>query len=333
LAGPVFHGGDIGAARQRFGEPAEGWLDLSTGINPVPYPVDGLTAADWTRLPPREAERALERAAAAAFGLDDPDRLLVTPGTQCLIQALPRLVEADDVAILDFTYQEHAACWQAAGARVRGIAALTEAAIGAADVVVVVNPNNPDGRLVAPQDLVRTADRLARQGRLLVVDEAFADVLDPEASLMPVLPQAGAMVLRSFGKTWGLAGLRLGLAAGPRALIDSARAFFGPWSVSGPALSIGTRAYADRAWLATTIARLATDCALLDAILADIGLQVIGGTPLFRLVATPDAAAVHARLGAAGILIRPFPDRPDWLRFGVPANAADRARLARALRP
>ena len=329
---PILHGGDLGQARRQFGEPATGWLDLSTGINPLPFPVEGLTPDDWTRLPDRDAERALEAVAARAYGLGDPARLLATPGTQAVIQALPWLVPAKEVTILDFTYQEHAQCWRAGGAQVRTIGSLDEAEIAGADVVVVVNPNNPDGRLVPPADLIAVAQSLAVRGGLLVVDEAFMDVLDPAASLMPALPETGVVVLRSVGKTWGLAGLRLGFVAGPVDLIERMRDFFGPWAVSGPALKIGARALADTAWLAATIARLASDCAALDAILDAAGLEIIGGTPLFRLVRHPDAAALFARLGRAGILVRPFPDRPDWLRFGVPATDADRGRLIEALR-
>jgi cobalamin biosynthetic protein CobC len=332
LATSILHGGDLGSARRRFGEPARGWLDLSTGINPLPYPIDGLTLDDWTRLPAREAEADLEAVAARAFRLADPARLVATPGTQAVIQALPWLMPAKSVAILDFTYQEHDVCWRAQGADVRTIKALTEREISGADVVVVVNPNNPNGRLIAPADLLIAADILARRGGTLIIDEAFVDVLDPAASVMPVLPDGGIVVLRSVGKTWGLAGLRLGFVTGPLALVERMRGFFGPWAVNGPALRIGATALADEAWLRATIARLTVDCAALDAILRDTGLEIIGGTPLFRLARHPDAAAIFARLGRAGILIRPFPDRPDWLRFGIPATNADRTRLAEALR-
>ena len=97
--------------------------------------------------------------------------------------------------------------------------------------------------------------------------------------------------------------------------------------MSGPALAIGARALADGAWLEATIARLKADCAALDAILTEAGLEVIGGTPLFRLARSSEASAIFERLGHAALLVRPFPDRPDWLRFGVPATDRDRARL------
>ncbi len=332
MTSEIYHGGNLAAATARFGAPRAGWLDLSTGINPVPYPVADIPSEDWMRLPERTAEQRLERIAAASFGLADPARLIATPGTQAVIQALPWLVPAKSVAILGFTYQEHAHRWRQSGAEVHVVETLDDPNVAAADVVLVVNPNNPDGRQVAVETLLALGAQMAASGKLLIVDEAFMDILSRELSVLPKLPEAGIAVMRSVGKTWGLAGLRLGFFAGPRDLVDKMRDFFGPWSVSGPALTIGARALGDAAWLAETIARLESDCAKLDAILAAAGLRAVGGTPLFRLVAHDDAQAIFTRLGKAGILVRPFPARPEWLRFGIPSSDAERERLREALR-
>lgn len=332
MTSEIYHGGNLAAATARFGAPAEGWLDLSTGINPVPYPVADIPPADWLRLPERAAEGRLETIAAESFGLADPARLIATPGTQAVIQALPWLVPAQSVAILGFTYQEHAHRWRTSGADVHVIETLDDPRVAAADVVLVVNPNNPDGRQVAVETLLALGAQMAAVGKLLIVDEAFMDVLRRDLSVLPLFPEAGIAVMRSVGKTWGLAGLRLGFFAGPLYLVDKMRDFFGPWSVSGPALTIGARALGDAAWLASTIARLEADCAKLDVILAAAGLGAVGGTPLFRLVAHANAQAIFTRLGKAGILVRPFPAKPDWLRFGIPASDAERDRLREALR-
>ncbi len=328
----IYHGGNLHQASARFGVPADGWLDLSTGINPVAYPIGSLAAEDWTRLPERVQEVRLEATAAAFYGLEDATRVVATPGTQAVIQALPWLVPATSVAILGFTYQEHAARWRQAGATVEIVDDLSDPRMASADVALVVNPNNPDGRLVPVEALLDLGRQRAADGRIVIVDEAFMDVLPPDHSVLPRLPDAGIAVMRSVGKTWGLAGLRLGFFAGPPALVDRLRDFFGPWSVSGPALRIGDRALADARWLAETIQRLEADCVALDAILSSAGLEPVGGTQLFRLVRHDEAGVFFDRLGRAGILVRPFPSRPDWLRFGIPAHATDRARLADALR-
>jgi cobalamin biosynthetic protein CobC len=317
------HGGDLAAARTRFGEPSRGWLDLSTGINPIPYPIPPVAAEAWTRLPGRDALAGLETAAAAAFGAVAADLVVAAPGTQALIQLLPRLVPARRVAVVGVTYAEHAAAWAATGATVATVAD----AFAEADVVVVVNPNNPDGRIVATAELAAAAARLAARGGLLVVDEAFAD-LTPALSIVPDLPADGVVVLRSFGKTYGLGGARLGFAVAGRGLAGQIRAALGPWPVSGPAIAVATAAYGDPAWRQQAAARLAADGRRLDALTALAGFRLIGGTALFRLYSHSDAPHWDERLGRAGILVRSFPAQPDRLRFGLPGRADDWARLA-----
>jgi cobalamin biosynthetic protein CobC len=139
------------------------------------------------------------------------------------------------------------------------------------------------------------------------------------------------VVLRSFGKFFGLAGLRLGFALTAPTLAARLRAALGPWAVSGPALAVGTRALADTVWIERTRRRLAEASARLDEILARLALTVVGGTSLFRLVQTPAANALFQHLGQAGIWVRAFPDNPDWLRFGLPANEREWRRLKTAL--
>ncbi|MFI5014125.1 MAG: threonine-phosphate decarboxylase CobD [Hyphomicrobiales bacterium] len=327
--GEVYHGGDLAAASLRFPDAPKPWLDLSTGINPVAYPVGELSADAWTRLPESAAICSLEAAAAAAYGLRDATLAVAAPGAQALIQWLPRLVPARRVGILGFTYAEHEACWRAAGASVStvdGIEALEEA-----DVAIVVNPNNPDGRFVPREELAALARRLARKGAVLVVDEAFMDAEPASRSLAPILPPTGAVVLRSFGKLYGLAGLRLGFAVASPPLAAAVRQALGPWAVSGAAIAIGRKALADTPWRERTIARLASDIARLDTLLGGAGLAIIGGTALFRLARHARAAPWFEHLGRAGILVRPFPARPDWLRFGLPGREADWRRLEAAL--
>ncbi|EWY40263.1 L-threonine-O-3-phosphate decarboxylase [Skermanella stibiiresistens SB22] len=322
------HGGGLSGAEARFGRPRDGWIDLSTGINPWPYPVPPLTAEAWNRLPDRAAHDKLIAAAAGYFGAD-PTTLVAAPGSQALIQAVPRLVPPGRVAILGFTYAEHARCWSLAGHHVTIADTLADAA-AAADCVIVTNPNNPDGRRSTPADLLELAGVLAGRGGSLVVDEAFADVA-PELSVAGTAGRPGLRVLRSFGKFFGLAGLRLGFALGDRDLMARLEDHLGPWAVAGPALEIGAAAMADRAWIATTRDRLAAAATSLDDILSAHGLGVVGGTDLYRLIETPGAAALFEHLGRHGILVRPFQSKPGWLRFGLPPDAVAVERLREAL--
>jgi len=328
-ASPVYHGGDLAQVRARFPAAPEPWIDLSTGINPVPRPLPHLPSEVWTRLPESREVAVLEAVAAGAYGVADPAGVAATPGTQALIQMLPRLLDGRRVGILGFTYQEHARVWREAGREV----ALVErpADLEAFDIGLLVNPNNPDGRFVAPAELAALAQEMAARGRRLIVDEAFVEVMGEGASLAPHLPIGGTMVLRSFGKSYGLAGVRLGFCLAEPAVAAAVRRGFGPWAVSGPALAIGRAALADRDWLAATVARLARDAARLDRLLAAAGCRILGGTPLFRLVEDDDAPGLADRLAAAGIHVRRFPHDPKRLRFGLPGELEVWVRLEVAL--
>ncbi len=320
------HGGDLAGAERRFGAPAEPWLDLSTGINPRPWPhPDPLPPVDpaaWTRLPDGAALSRLLSAAASFYGCD-PACTMAAPGSQALIQALPRSVPRGRVQVVGLTYAEHARCWSRAGHEVETVES-PDAAEG--PVVVLGNPNNPDGRAHDPEALLALASRCG----LLVVDEAFAEVR-PEISAARHAGRPGLLVLRSFGKFFGLAGLRLGFALGEPALVRALSDELGPWAVSGPALDLGTAALRDRGWQERSRSWLVDQAAALDRVLARHRLEPAGGTDLYRLVRRPGAAEVQATLARAGILVRAFEARGDLLRFGLPPDEAGLVRLDRAL--
>ena len=324
-----YHGGNLAAARLRFPNAPEPWIDLSTGVNPISYPIGFVEAASWELLPEATEIADLERVAAQTYGVEDPACVVAAPGTQALVQILPWLAPARRVGVLGFTYGEHARCWGRAGASVETIEDLET--LDDFDVAVVVNPNNPDGRLVPVRQLQEAARRLGARGGALIVDEAFMDVGPSDASLAPLLPERGAVVLRSFGKTYGLAGLRLGFAIAPVALAGDLRAALGPWAVSGPAIAIGRRALADADWLAVTKRRLGADAARLDSLLQRAGLHPVAGTSLFRLVQHPEAHRIFERLGGRGVLVRAFAEQPNLLRVGLPGPEAEWALLAERL--
>jgi cobalamin biosynthetic protein CobC len=250
------HGGNLDLALQRFGGNANDWIDLSTGINRKPYPVGELLQTVWSALPSKSGLNALHQAAQKAYGTDAP--ILATNGAQAAIQWLPKLASRGRVRILGPTYNEYAAVFSAAGWDVTEVSDLD--VIAGADIAVLTNPNNPDGKRHDPDQLLALLPRVGR----LVVDESFADAV-PELSLAPRADLPGLLILRSFGKFFGLAGLRLGFAIGAEADIATLAAMAGPWPVSGPAIAIGERALSDRAWANATSARLVQDCGRLDA--------------------------------------------------------------------
>jgi cobalamin biosynthetic protein CobC len=344
-AGFAHHGGRLGAARVAYSQAPQPWIDLSTGINPRAYPAPRARGVTLNRLPDIGELARLEAVAAAAFGVSDPGRVVATGGTEPALRLLPFVVGVVGTAgaaagaiamalVAGPTYGSHADAWAKAGmpARVVGDAEL-DAAIGDRTALIVVNPNNPDGRLMSRDRLRQLHDGVASRGGVLVVDEAFAEVT-PEASVAGIAGTSEAerlVVLRSFGKFYGLAGLRLGFVIGSPAVAARVRALIGDWPVSVDALAAGLAAYADQAWADRTRKQLAAAARRLDGLLTRHGFEVVGGTSLYRLARAAEAPARFERLAAAGILTRPFQHDATLLRFGLPGSAEGWRRLEEAL--
>ena len=314
------HGGNIDGAIARFG--GTDWIDLSTGINRVPFPVPTLAPEDWTMLPTTAAKAALVQIAAAADGTQAP--MLAVAGAQAAIQMIPRLRKPGRARVLGPTYNEHAAALRSAGWQVQEVTRLSQ--LAGADLAVVVNPNNPDGTSHAPADLLALAGQVGQ----LVVDESFADA-QPALSLAAMAGQDGLLILRSFGKFYGLAGVRLGFVIGSATDISALQEMSGPWPVNGAALRIGGVALADRGWATATVQRLRAEMQSTDALAAAAGWHVLGGCELFRLYDTPDAEQAQARLARHHIWSRIFPYSNRWLRLGLPGGDLEWARLTQAL--
>ncbi|WP_062781669.1 aminotransferase class I/II-fold pyridoxal phosphate-dependent enzyme [Novosphingobium capsulatum] len=317
----TWHGGGLAAARAQFGDGP--WLDLSTGINPCPWPQAGALAAavDWQALPDESALRGLEQAAAARFGCA-ADHVCAVPGTEIGLRLVGDLIGGGGCHAVP-GYRTHAAM-------LRASVAVDDLAQAHGTSLVLANPNNPDGRLLTRAMLRNLLHRRGDNGWLLL-DEAFADA-HPQASLAGDIADAQRLVIfRSFGKFFGLAGLRLGFVLGPRALLAALRAQLGAWPLCAAALAVGEAAYRDAIWIADARAALQERAARLDAVLRGKGYTVGGACPLFRLVRGVDGAALFDHLAQQHILTRPFADQPDWLRLGLPGDAAGLARLVQAL--
>jgi cobalamin biosynthetic protein CobC len=134
--------------------------------------------------------------------------------------------------VLTPCYAEHPHAWQRAGHSWSSWLTTGRCALDSLDVLVLVNPNNPTGRLMPRERLLAWHARLAARGGWLVVDEAFMDNT-PQTAWRPCR-SAGLIVLRSFGKFFGLAGVRLGFVLAEPALLQALAELLGPWTVSGP---------------------------------------------------------------------------------------------------
>ena len=317
------HGGNLREAARHYGR--GDWVDLSTGINPHGYPAPAPSGAAWHRLP--EPDPALLAAARAYYRAR---LLLPVAGTQAAIQALPRLRPPSRVAVSAPSYAEHAYHWGLHGHTRRQVAyAKLQAAIDDSDVVVVVNPNNPTGETIAPERLLDWAARLHARGGWLVVDEAFGDTA-VDLSVARHAAQPGLIVLRSIGKFFGLAGLRLGFVAAHERMLADLADLLGPWAVSGPAQEIALQALGDTDWQLATHARLAQAGKRMARLLQAHGVAS-AGTPLFRWWPEARPEAFHEHMAARGIWCRLFRDAARGIRVGLPASEDEWRRLEQAL--
>jgi cobalamin biosynthetic protein CobC len=312
----MVHGGSLEAARAHYGDGAAPWVDLSTGINPHPWPgTHGLTI-DWQRLPEPGALVRLEEASARYFGVPSA-HVCAVPGSEIGLRLVAALLD-EPIAAAGPCYGSY---------RELGATVIARDGIAASrDALLIANPNNPDGHCYDKPAITKLTGE-----RWLLIDEAFADCRPEESVADWVRDDRRLIVFRSFGKFFGLAGLRLGSVIAPSTIIDRLRRQLGAWPISAAAIAIGTAAYGDRAWIDATRARLNAGAARLDALLAKAGFTPIGNCPCFRLIETHKASALFEHLARSAILARPFADRPDWLRFGLPADDAGFDRLEQAL--
>lgn len=324
---PIQHGGNLARARALFPQASEPWIDLSTGISPYSYPHSPIPGNVFARLPEPASLDELKLIAAEAYHAPSPAHVAAGPGTQILLPIVASLIDGRKAAILSPTYAEHARAAKLAGFDVTETDDIDQ--LGRADLAVIVNPNNPTGRIVARDELLSLAAIMREKGGLLIVDEAFGDVSDAE-SVADMVDMGGLLVLRSFGKFYGMAGLRLGFAISRPQIVRTVETRLGPWAVSGPALFVAAEALADHAWQADMRRKLMNDAARLHALLRHAGVTVFGGTSLFCLVRDPHAQALYLHLGGHGIITRCFDERPGDLRIGLPGND-DWERLENAL--
>lgn len=319
------HGGRLRQAAQLYGIPLTDWLDLSTGINPNGWPVPGIPAECWQRLPEDDDDLL-----AAASHYYKNSSLLPVAGSQAAIQALPALRQNCRVGVLHPAYAEHAASWEKAGHQIYIIdAEKISSYLENLDVLIIINPNNPTGKLWQPAQLLEWHARLSQRGGWLIIDEAFMDGM-PEYSLSPYPVRPGLIVLRSIGKFFGLAGIRCGFVIADQSLLQSLNEQLGPWSISHPGRYVAAKALIDSTWQTQAAKDLARHSHRLRQLLTKFGWPPSGGSTLFQWLKTDAAATLHEHLARKGILTRLFHE-PNSLRFGLPKNESDWQRLENAL--
>ena len=320
------HGGDVSAAARRYGH--DSMIDLSTGISPKPYPAQPISADAWLELPTQDAEAACIAAARAFYGAPAGLELCLGPGTQALLQLVPQCQPgADTVWIPAPTYNEHAPAWVAAGYQVTQEEKLPDHARHA----VMVVPNNPTGP-ISDEVVQSVASAIADRDGILVIDGAFASREESARQIRILSAYPNVIHLRSFGKFFGMAGLRLGFAIATAGVIAPLVARLGPWAINSAALQIGTAALGDHKWAAAHQAWLDRESVRLHTLLTAHGLEVLGGCALFQTITHPQAHDIHAFLAENRIWSRKYTEFSNLLRLGIPGTEEAFSCLDEALR-
>ena len=324
----LIHGGQLSDIALRYNIAGEKWLDLSTGIAPTTYPVGLLPAMCWQRLP-QQSEALLK----AARDYYQTPSLLATAGSQSIIQALPQLCTLQGFAhtrvwLPVVGYQEHRKAWQSAHYQTLDYQDTPDITlIKQGDIVLVINPNNPSGKLHTRQQLTDLLLAVSAKKGVLIIDEAFMDAT-PEHTMATLLAshsnlldnninQDALIILRSVGKFFGLAGIRLGFVIARDYWLKPMADVLGPWAVNGPAQFVGIQALTDKRWQKEQRTALNHLSGRLESLLVEVFAQPIRGTSLFKTLLIPQAPALFHALCMQGIYVR-LCDEKNALRFGIP---------------
>ncbi|WP_053981493.1 threonine-phosphate decarboxylase [Marinagarivorans algicola] len=341
----VEHGGQLNKVTDRFNIPVQKWLDLSTGIAPFTYPIPTIPLTYWQQLPQPCA--ALGQAAAHYYtqGLVTQNltkvcakNFLASHGSQHVIQHLPILwrqhnPHSQSVFVPASGYTEHKKSWAAAGFNITHYTQLPNPSkLPMNSVVVLINPNNPTGQLTALEHIHTLLAALEKKQGLLVVDEAFMDTVHPSQSALTLINSPAVIILKSMGKFFGLAGMRLGFVAAHHYWVNKLHSLLGPWPVNGPAQYVGLVALKDQHWQAQQYQKLHQQATQLEHLLSryfNESHNTITGTLLFKSVSTPYATHLFEQLCLQGIYVRLLDDK-SGLRFGLP-NDKGLVRFSHAL--
>ncbi|WP_439133222.1 aminotransferase class I/II-fold pyridoxal phosphate-dependent enzyme, partial [Pseudomaricurvus sp.] len=263
------HGGQLEKVKLQYPDVDVEWLDLSTGIAPWSWPVEYVPVQIWQRLP--ETSTGLCNAAAEFYGCESENMLSVA-GSQVAIELIPECLKqegcrqegyqqrslkqepekTDSVAIPLWGYGEHARCWSRAGFNIVYYRTPEDVDVfvqsGRVQHVLAITPNNPSADVISVSHLQRWQQQLLPQGGYLVVDEAFADTAEHAHSALSLGAKDNLIVLRSVGKFFGMAGLRLGFVIASETLREQLQQRLILWGVSNPAQWLGERMLKDSDW-------------------------------------------------------------------------------------
>ena len=304
------HGGDIDNAIKKYGGNKDNWIDLSTGINPHYYPYKLINIRELQNLPCKNDIDNLNKLAKKYFQTTACVRAV--SGAQGGINILPFLFPNKTVSILSPTYNEYQNVFSNSLKKIINVKNLSE--LKKSQIAIICNPNNPDGKLYSNEDLLK----ISKNVEYLIIDESFMDQY-PRKSLSHKLDdQTNILILRSFGKFFGLAGIRLGFLISNKEIDKKIQFLVGTWPISNVAINVASKALIDDVWIMNTISFLKEGSYFLDCLASEISWKVVGGTNLYRLYETPNADDAQYKLANFKIWSRRFTYSKKWIRLGIP---------------
>ena len=328
---PPQHGGNLDDAIRRYGIEREQWLDLSSGVSPWAWPIPSLPQHVWTNLPSSTDE--LLKSATRYLSCDDQS-IVASPGSQLLIRLIPQQLKSSNVAIPALGYQEHQHSWQLAGHTIHYYQSFDElhSLIDSKQVehALVINPNNPTGETILADEVSRLAQKTPG---LLIVDEAFMDLYQfdgsqAEQTIQSAIkrPHDNQIVLRSVGKFFGLAGLRVGFAVGTHPIINKLTSILEPWSLNHASQYLATQMLKDTVWQQAQTIKVKNESQHFENIIRGFAQIVLtdfhlsNGGLFITLFANKEALKqTHITLAQHSILTRLHNpnDHHAWLRFSL----------------
>lgn len=331
------HGGDLSSVKEKYSDARYPWIDLSTGINPRAYPwekkIDLTALAGYAaKLPQSSDVKKCTSIWLKYLNVKDRNNWLLTAGSQAIINILPSIFPDHKGIILKPNYNEYERTWCR---HLREYTTITRDKfdvnlLANNSVVMITNPNNPDAHLWQLEQIIHIANELAEKNGFLVLDEAYTD-LCTDISLTTCSIPDNVLLLRSLGKFFGLAGLRIGLTKLPSKLYAKTADDMGPWTVSSISMAIAQMALSDTEWISNTLKSLKLNMEKLESILLEHDFKIIGNTDLYCLVQHEQSSMVVDKLNRSGIYVRTFSDNPSLIRFGLPKNDIEYKRLQEAL--
>lgn len=337
------HGGNALAMCETFDVSYDDCLDLTAAINPMAYKFGDVPASVWQQLP--QENDGLLQAAERYYGigqtLSEQSKLMMTPGSSWTINQLPVFFSrCRRVWLPEQGYKEHEYSWVSKGFTIQTYSTLPhEKALKQGDIFVLINPNNPTTETYSQNKVLKLLMLLQTLSGYLIVDEAFMDVT-PDASVLGRCHSA-LIVLRSFGKFFGLPGIRLGAVWAPSDIIDYLKLKLEPWAINSAARHIAQKAFSDIVWQRQARYDISQMNALLFEVLSrfifnqqkerptDTEPAFLLRAPLFITLMTQNASRYHESLAKQGVFTRLLDDKTG-IRFGL-ATTAQVATVERAL--